>query len=282
VVVGAVDPDARHGGRGLELLGAAGIEVELLGVGSRELPGGIDPHFERWNRHERLRRPRPWTLLKWAQTRTGQLVPPPDVGGGRWVSSPDALREVQLLRGRVDAIVTGVGTVLADDPRLTVRPPGDGTRPPRRVVLDGLLRTPLAARLLADPATLGEGEAGGAVTLLARAGLGGGAAGRRRELLARGVEVIGMPTDEAGQLSLREVQSWLAAEGLRRVLVEAGPTLLESHLEQGFCDQLRVYTGEVNGGRGRSMAPWFARLRLLERLDREAGPDAVLEAFLDA
>ena len=283
VVVGAVDPDARHAGGGLELLREAGLEVELLPLpaGRGELPA-IDPHFARWTHFERLRRPRPWTILKWAQTRSGQLQPPEDVGGGRWISSPAALSEVQLLRGRVDAIVTGIGTVLADDPRLSVRPPGALGRPPRRIVLDGHLRTPPESRLFApreelDPTR----EAAGPVTLLARAGLQGQAAVRRRALLDRGVEVISMPVAEGGGLSLRAVHSWLAQEGLTRVLVEAGPTLLESHLEGGFADQLRVYTGEVNGGRGPSMGPWFARLALRDRLDREAGPDAVLEAFLE-
>ena len=67
---------------------------------------------------------------------------------------------------------------------------------------------------------------------------------------------------------------------MRRVLLEAGPTLLGECLERGFVDQLRVYTGNVNGGRGESMARWFTQLRLDERLDREAGEDSVLEAFL--
>jgi diaminohydroxyphosphoribosylaminopyrimidine deaminase/5-amino-6-(5-phosphoribosylamino)uracil reductase len=89
-----------------------------------------------------VRRPRPWTIAKWAQTRTGQVIPPEGVGGGRWISGPESLREVQVLRGRVDALVTGVGTVLADDPRFTVRPPGDPRRPPLRIVLDSRLRTP--------------------------------------------------------------------------------------------------------------------------------------------
>src|SRR5205085_6211682 len=90
----------------------------------------VAPHFLSWMDNERLRRPRPWTIAKWAQTRTGQLIPPSGVGGGRWISGPESLKEVQVLRGRVDAIVTGVGTVLADDPRFTVRAAGGLSMPP--------------------------------------------------------------------------------------------------------------------------------------------------------
>jgi diaminohydroxyphosphoribosylaminopyrimidine deaminase/5-amino-6-(5-phosphoribosylamino)uracil reductase len=271
VVVGNVDPDPRHRGQGLALLTAKGVEVELISP-----PIEVAPHFAAWVGRDRTRRPRPWTIAKWAQTRTGQLAPPPEVGEGRWISSPESLREVQVLRSRVDAIVTGVGTVLADDPRLTVRPPAACDRPPRRVVLDSHLRTPPASRLFAQPAP---GEAAGPVTLLCRAGPSPGASARRWALVDAGAQVVGMPTDEEGGLELRAVQSWLHEQGHRRVLIEAGPRLLESYLAAGFVDQVRVYTGAVNGGRGPSMAEWFARLKLGERLDREVGGDAVLEGF---
>jgi riboflavin biosynthesis pyrimidine reductase len=117
------------------------------------------------------------------------------------------------------------------------------------------------------------------VTLLCRAGQSAAAAARRGALLAAGAEIVGMPTGETGDLDLREVQTWLFGEGHRRVLIEAGPRLLEGYLASGFVDQVRVYTGAVNGGRGRSMAEWFAQLELTERLDREVGGDAVLEGF---
>jgi riboflavin biosynthesis pyrimidine reductase len=65
------------------------------------------------------------------------------------------------------------------------------------------------------------------------------------------------------------------------VLIESGPRLLTHAFESGFVDQLRVYTGDVNGGRGTSMAPLVVRLKFKERLDRECGPDSVLEAFVE-
>jgi diaminohydroxyphosphoribosylaminopyrimidine deaminase/5-amino-6-(5-phosphoribosylamino)uracil reductase len=272
LLVGAQDPDPRHRGAGIEALREAGLEVIALPQLARLET--ISPHFLRWTTAERLRRARPWTIAKWAQTRSGQLSPPLDVGEGRWISGPEALAEVQVLRGRVDAIVTGVSTVLADDPRLTVRPPGDVSRPPLRVVLDSYLRTPPEARLFADP---GPGEGGGEVHVLCQAGAN---AMRHRALEAVGAHVTGLHPSEEDHVRLRDVQEWLWQHGATRIVVESGPELLSRYLQMGFVDQLRVYTGEVNGGRGESMARWFTDLRLDERLDREVGGDSVLEAFL--
>lgn len=271
VVVGCLDPDPRHRGRGIELLEEAGVEAQVL-RNSAPLEE-VAPHFLRWNEVERRRRPRPWTLAKWAQTRTGQLTPPPDVGDGRWISGPEALSEVQVMRGRVDAIVTGVGTVLADDPRLTVRPPGERAKPPLRVVLDSELRTREDARLFQPP---GEEEAGGQVHILCRAGA---APQRHRALQSAGAEVHSLRPNSRGHVSLRGVQEWLWEKGVRRVLLEAGPTLLEAYFGAGFVDQVAVYTGNVNGGRGASMAHVLKPERLLQQAHREAGADGILEAF---
>ena len=272
VLVGAQDPDRRHRGAGLVALREAGLEV-FSSSGTARLET-VAPHFLRWVDIERLRRPRPWTIAKWAQTRSGQLSPPSDVGQGRWISGPEALEEVQVLRGRVDAIVSGVSTVLADDPRFTVRPPGDPAHPPLRVVLDSYLRTPPSARLFTAP---GPGEGGGAVHILCQAGAN---AARHRALEQAGAQVTGLHANELDHVNLRDVQEWLWQQGVRRAMVEAGPVLISRYLEMGFVDQLRVYTGNVNGGRGESMARWFSTLRLEGRLDREVGSDSVFEAFV--
>lgn len=275
VVVGALDPDRRHGGTGLELLREAGVEaVAVEGAAPLE---EVAPHFLRWTRYERLRRPRPWLIAKWAQTLSGHLSPPEDVGGGRWISGPESRDQVQLLRARVDAIVTGVGTVLADDPRLTVRPPGRTATPPARVVLDSALRTPPEARLF-EPAGP-EAASGGPVHLLC---LPGTDQVRTGALIDAGAGVHGLRGPDRRTLALRGVMTWLWEQGYRRVLLECGPTLLRPCLEAGFVDQVRLITGTVPGGRGESLGDWLAEARLLERSDRECGPDAVLEAFLDS
>lgn len=272
VIVGALDPDPRHQGAGLRLLQAQGVEV-LLCDDVTPL-AKLAPYFLRWTDRDRVRRPRPWTIAKWAQTRTGQLVPPEGIGEGRWISGAESLREVQVLRGRVDALVTGVGTVLADDPRLTVRPPGNLARPPARVVFDSYLRTPPDAALLRKPEA---GEAGGPVHILCLAGIEGA---RERALLEAGARIHALHVSSEREISLREAQEWMWSQGMRRVALETGTTLLSSYLAAGLVDQLRIYTGAVNGGQGPSMAESLVRLKLEGRVDREAGEDSVLEAFL--
>jgi diaminohydroxyphosphoribosylaminopyrimidine deaminase/5-amino-6-(5-phosphoribosylamino)uracil reductase len=234
----------------------------------------VAPHFLRWTDPDRVRRPRPWTIAKWAQTRTGQLTPPESVGDGRWISGLEAQRETQLLRGRVDALVSGVGTVLADDPRFTVRPPGDTSRPPARIVFDSYLRTPPDSVLLRQP---DPGAAGGPVHLLCLAGIEGA---RERALLEAGAAVHALHVSSEREISLREAQVWMWEQGFRRVVLEAGPTLLSSYLAAGLVDQLRIYTGAINGGRGASLGESLVRLKLEGREDRELGGDSVLEAFL--
>jgi diaminohydroxyphosphoribosylaminopyrimidine deaminase/5-amino-6-(5-phosphoribosylamino)uracil reductase len=272
VVVGSLDPDARHRGAGLQKLREAGVEVYLM-EGHAPLEQ-VAPHFLRWNLPERLRRPRPWTISKWAQTLSGQLQPPEEVGEGRWISCPESRAEVHALRAHVDAIVTGVDTVLADDPRLSVRLPASTERPPLRVVLDSFLRLPCEARLLEACA---EGESAGALLVLT---LAGADATRWRALEAAGAEVVGLRAGDTGSVSLRAVQTHLWERGVSRMLLESGPTLIERFIHRQFIDQLRVYTGDVKGGRGATLGKWLAEAKLEGRLDREVGTDAVLEAFL--
>ncbi len=272
VLVGALDPDRRHRGEGLRLLEQMGVEVELLPRASPlELAA---PHFLRWTAPERVSRPHPWVLAKWAQTRSGQLTPPAHIGGGRWISGPESLAEVHELRGRVDAILTGVGTVLADNPRFTVRAPGDRSHPPLRVVFDTELRTPPEARLFDPPAA--PDEAGGPVVFVCRAGA---APKRHRDLEARGARVLGLRPGPGGRVHLREALETLFEEGVRRALLESGPTLLDAFFEAGFVDQIAVYTGAINGGRGPSLATRLVPRHLMQPARRTVGEDDVLEAF---
>jgi len=273
VVVSELDPDSRHRGAGLAILESAGIGVTVL-AGCPKL-SETSTHFLKWTSHERVRRPRPWVIAKWAQTRSGQLTPPEDFGDGRWISSPESLAEVQVLRSRVDAIVTGYGTVHADDPRMTVRAPGDPMRAPARVVLDTNLRMSLDARILKQVVTTE--EAGGPTWVLARAGED---PVRHRALVQAGAQVTGLKGNSSGQVSLRASLNWLWEAGARRVLLECGTTLLESFLRGHFVDQVRIYTGDVNGGRGPSMGAWLTPDNFDARLDRSSGADSVLEAFV--
>lgn len=157
VVVGETDPDPRVSGRGLERLRAAGVEVCLAGTeGTRWLLGPF---------RRRIERGRPWVVAKWAQTVDGKIAA--STGDSKWISNEVSRRWVHRLRARVDAVVTGVGTVVADDPSLTAR----GVRVhrvARRVVLDRSGRTPAGAKLRVDGGPSVELSAEEPATLLRR------------------------------------------------------------------------------------------------------------------
>ena len=288
VVVGAIDPDPRHAGAGIGHLRNAGLEVVFLPArpeaeGSWALEA-IAPHFVEWTSQERLRRPRPWIIAKWAQTLTGQLTPPAHVGEGRWISGPASLNEVQLMRGSVDAILTGIGTVKTDDPRLSVRLPGNTSTPPLRVVFDSYLETSPDARLFApleSSAAAAGREAKGEVVIFCKSGP---KANRYRALEEAGARVVTLPGSDSGRISLRAASDWLWDAGVQRALLESGPTLIQAFHEAELLDQVRIYSGSVVGGLGDTLAPLIHRLvdrdRLARtRLDRDSGSDAVLELF---
>jgi diaminohydroxyphosphoribosylaminopyrimidine deaminase/5-amino-6-(5-phosphoribosylamino)uracil reductase len=276
VVVGCLDPDPRHRGSGLEALKNAGIEVINLD-GTIRLRDQ-SPHFLRWLSPERLRIPRPWTIAKWAQTRSGQLLPPKDVGGGRWISGPEALAEVQVLRGRVEGIMTGFGTVRADNPRFTVRPPGQRKNPPQRFILDSDLRTPPDARLFAQLDAGDEtDEAGGQVVIFCRFGAD---VGRARALAAAGADVQEVRSMDRTRLDLQDILLRMHERGIERLLLEAGPQLTSAMLEAGVVDQVCIYTGDVLGGEGATLADALVTVRLVDRRDLEVGDTSRVDSFV--
>lgn len=142
VVVGAVDPNPKHAGRGLKRLQAQGVAVAqgVLEASCREL----NLAFNKW-----IVTGLPWVIAKAALTLDGRLTLPP--GAGRWLSGPAARKDAHALRARVDAILVGAGTLRADNPRLTVRGMPGEMRQPWRVVLAGGGELPKTAHLFADP-----------------------------------------------------------------------------------------------------------------------------------
>jgi diaminohydroxyphosphoribosylaminopyrimidine deaminase/5-amino-6-(5-phosphoribosylamino)uracil reductase len=230
VVAAIEDPSPRVAGQGLAALRAAGIAVEvgLMREPARELNRGF---------LSRLERGRPWLRVKLAASLDGRVAL--DDGRSLWITGEAARADNMRWRARSSAILTGVGTVLADDPRLTVRfDDATAFAPPLRVVLDSLLRTPAGARVL-DAA---------APTLLVCAPEA--VAGHREYSAER---VLSCPRHTTG-LGLAVVLAELAQRGINEVQVEAGPTLSGAFVHAGLVDELLLYQNpSLIGDTGRAL-----------------------------
>lgn len=237
IVIGQRDPNPVASG-GAEVLHAAGIEVDIL---DHEASGMlIAPHVVR------LQQQRPWVQAKWAQTVDGCIAT--RSGQSRWISSSRSRGMVHRQRGRVDAVLTGIGTVLEDDPRLTARH-GHRRRTARRVLVDPGLDIPAGSALLAtiDEAPL-------TIACLEDAPV------RQRDALQRsGVDVLGLPGSE-GLLDLSSLLHRLYADrGICTVLVEAGPGLVSSLLNAGCVDEACVFIAPTLLGDADAIPPVMGR-----------------------
>lgn len=231
VVYAAQDPNPQVNGGGARALQAAGIEVSggLLATESERLNAGF---------FMRMRRGRPLIRCKIASSLDGRTALAD--GRSRWITAEPARLDVQRLRAQSCALLTGIGTVLADDPQLNVRAPADAaSRQPLRVVLDSAFRMPPDARLLSVP---------GEVLVF-----GAGSAERKAALESRGARVE-LIAAAAGRVDLAAVMQRLAALQVNDVLVEAGPVLNGALLAAGLIDELIVYqAAHVLGSTARGM-----------------------------
>ncbi len=223
VVAAMVDPNPRVSGNGLKRLKEAGVEVAsgLLEAEAEALNIG----FVR-----RMRAKRPYVRCKLAMSVDGRTAMAN--GESKWITGPAAREDVQRLRARSGAIITGIGTVLADDPNLTVRLEGLGENgveppPPLRVVLDPRLSTPLDASILQGPGKV----------LIATASHDSEDA---EALTAKGAEVVHLPQGP-DRVDLDALLLLLATREVNEVLIETGATLSGSALADGLVDELILY-----------------------------------------
>lgn len=216
VVAAMEDPNPLVAGQGLARLAAGGVAVAcaLLEAEALELNIGFVA---------RMSRDRPWLRLKTAASLDGKTALLN--GRSQWITGPDARRDAHAWRARSCAVLTGIGTVRDDDPRLTVRDVPT-TRQPLRVVVDSRLETPPEAQVLAGGNALVAGAAGNTA--------------REAALRERGAEVVLLP-DAAGKVDLVRLMQHLAARGINEVLVEAGFKLNGSLLGAGVVDELLLY-----------------------------------------
>jgi diaminohydroxyphosphoribosylaminopyrimidine deaminase/5-amino-6-(5-phosphoribosylamino)uracil reductase len=253
VVSAMQDPNPRVAGQGHALLREAGVEVAtgLLAEEARAL----NPGFAR-----RMEAGLPYVRCKLATSLDGRTAMAS--GESQWITSAAARHDVQLLRARSSAIVTGVDTVVADDPSLTVRLPPDEipgvdspglVRQPVRVVLDSRLRMPPEAKMLGLP--------GQTWVLCSQA-----YSERQRVLETAGARVVELPGRE-GRLDLQAVFRFLAEEQVNEVLLEAGPTLGGAVLSERLIDELVIYIApHLMGDESRGLFRLPGLQRMCERI----------------
>jgi diaminohydroxyphosphoribosylaminopyrimidine deaminase/5-amino-6-(5-phosphoribosylamino)uracil reductase len=251
VVFAVADPNPRVNGLGARQLRERGVQVES---------GLLAPEAEALNEgfFKRMRTGRPWVRVKIAMSLDGRTALAN--GESRWITAAAAREDVQRWRARSSAILTGVGTVLADDPRLDVRlsEPRNGPRPPLlRVVLDSRLRMPVEARLFAVPGEVmlvGVPPPPGLETAHAL----------RLASLSRHATVVTLQADLCGRVSLPETLDLLGAREINELWVEAGPRLAGALLAQWLVDELILYVApKLLGPQARPLAelPELTRLQ---------------------
>ena len=268
VSIGVLDPHTRVNGQGVERLRDAGIRVSV---------GMSEPQARRC--HEAylhsVRTGLPFVTLKMAMSLDGKVA----TGDGEtvYLTGNAARTHVHELRDRSDAIVVGVNTVIADDPRLTTRLARSDVRHPRRYILDSQGRTPLSARIL-------DQDLPGRTTMVTTDAV---AADRLGQYSARGATVWLLPPKE-GRVDVPEFLRKIGAEGVRSVLLEGGPTLAGSFLRANCVQKLLVFVAPLLVGSddvpsllaGRDDSVLGNARRFHFSSVRRIGPDVLLTAYL--
>jgi diaminohydroxyphosphoribosylaminopyrimidine deaminase/5-amino-6-(5-phosphoribosylamino)uracil reductase len=228
VVAALTDPFPEVAGKGIAVLQQHGVAVEvgLLADEAEELNA---PYLKL------VRTGRPYVIAKWAMTLDGRIATAK--GESRWISGEESRRRVHELRGRVDGILIGIGTALADDPLLTARPPGPRTA--CRIVLDSRLRLPLTSRLV---------QTAKEVPVLIFHEPEVDAASRQR-LERAGCECVALPTSGRTE-AIGAILDELGRRRFTQVLVEGGAEILGGFFEAGAVDEAMVFVAPlIVGGR---------------------------------
>ncbi|MEP7455103.1 bifunctional diaminohydroxyphosphoribosylaminopyrimidine deaminase/5-amino-6-(5-phosphoribosylamino)uracil reductase RibD [Phyllobacterium sp. SB3] len=235
VISAANDPDERVAGKGYAILRDAGIEV-VTGVLADEAADELAGYLIRSSRK------RPEVTLKLGLSTDGFIGRQGE--GQIAISGPVSRAQAHVMRAETDAILVGIGTVLADDPQLTCRLAGLEHRSPIRIVLDSQLRIPMDSELVKTAASVPVWIAASAEADSAK----------RQALIAAGCKILATEVD-CGATALPELLDDLAAQGIATLIVEGGAVVAASFLEENLVDRIVLFEGPVEIGEGGVAAP---------------------------
>jgi diaminohydroxyphosphoribosylaminopyrimidine deaminase/5-amino-6-(5-phosphoribosylamino)uracil reductase len=266
VVAAMQDPNPKTAGRGFERLQAAGVEVASGAL--EDEAHRLNEGFAHWTRTKR-----PFVTLKSALTLDGQLALPTTKQGERpeWITSEESRAEVQRMRHASDALLTGIGTILADNPLLTDRSGLSRRRRLLRVILDSRLRLSPQSRVVktSDDDLL----------VFTTAALD---SPKARKLQKAGVELVRARRTRGSRIDLHAVLAELGSRDILSVLLEAGPSLNGAAIEAGLVNKFVLFYAPKIAGGGKvplAHAKWLDRASLEKMQVQQIGPDLWVEAY---
>ena len=280
-VVATEDPNPLVSGQGLAKLRAAGIALRV-GVGQQQARE-LNLAFAYAIQYQR-----PFITLKAALSAEGYLAPPPETrraAAPHWLTGPEARAEVHRLRHASDAILTGIGTVLADDPALTDRSGLPRRRPLLRVILDPQLRTPTTSQLIRSAAATVPPQEPDLVLLCAPTA----PPEREQQLLKAShnrVEIVRLPAGPAGRLSLPAIPALLADRLCRSLLLETGSALNSAFLHEDLVDRVVLFFSGTSLGPGSvpfaaaGPSPYLLQQKLAQLQTQTIGADTMVTGLL--
>jgi len=221
VVVATIDPSKHANGRGIEQLRNAGIDVQV-GLCEKEARL-LNAPFIKFATTGKC-----WVILKWAQSIDGKVA---QADAQKWISGEQSRKDVHNLRRRVQGILVGINTIIADDPLLTARPSRD--KKATRVILDSHLRIPLNCRLLATAKKV-------PVLIVTSREVVQTNPDKQEKIVQKGAELLTAPTTQ-GRADLCFLLDELSRRGIAQLLVEGGPTVISEFLRQRLADEICVY-----------------------------------------
>ncbi len=230
VYIGIKDPNPLVNGKGIEKLVSAGIEVE---VGIKE--DIIKRQLEYYLKF--ITKKKPFVIMKNAVSLDGKIAT--EEGFSKWITGKDARRKVHLIRSEVDAIITGIGTVMNDNPRLTVRLEGD-YKSPTRIILDKFLTTPLETKIVRSAKEV--------KTIICKSEFYCNEQ-KEKALMDAGVDIISLKEDKRGLLCITDLLDKLYEMNYSAVMIEAGSKVCTSFLEKKLVDKIHYFMApKIIGG----------------------------------